>query len=531
MPDESKYNRGLTKSLNFRLTLFVSLILLAAIGLFSYMMTHLEHDELITEVINGSKRFSEGIKRSTRYAMLKFDREAMHQILEQVGRQEDIERVRILNKEGEVIISTLTEEIGCKVDKQEEACYGCHEVDKPLERLPMSRRWRLFGEPGNRYAGIVDPIYNEPDCYNAACHVHSEERKVLGVLDVIVSLKEVNKILAVSAWRRAVFTLATIVVVGLVIGYYLYRAVSMPVRRLVEGTELIASGNLDYQIPTTSTTELGSLACSFNQMGRQLKETYKKLQGKIEATDKDLKKAYEELQEKQEQLVQAAKLSSLGELAAGVAHEINNPLATITLYAQMIRDELTNEQKDTKEEVDIILKHTTRTAGIVKNLLEFARRTDLETKPININPVLEEALSVTSHQAELQQANVAKELSDGLPKIAGDANKLQQVFVNIIVNALQVMQDGGKLTVRSGITPDNKCVRVSIRDTGPGIPEDVLAKIFEPFFTTKPTGKGTGLGLSVSHGIVRQHDGELEVESEVGKGTEFIITIPIFGGE
>jgi signal transduction histidine kinase len=266
-------------------------------------------------------------------------------------------------------------------------------------------------------------------------------------------------------------------------------------------------------------------------MGSELNTTYSKLQGKIEAADQDLKKAYEELQLKQDQLVQAAKLGSLGELAAGVAHEINNPLGTITLYAQMIRDELTDEQEDAREEIEIILKHATRTAGIVKNLLEFARRTDLAVKPVSVNPILEEALSITSHQAELQQVYVKKELSEDLPTIAGDANKLQQVFVNIMVNALQVMQGGGTLTIRSCAAPDTEHVQVTIADTGPGIAEENLAKIFEPFFTTKPTGKGTGLGLSVSHGIIEQHNGKIEVTSKTGEGTAFIITIPAISEE
>ena len=133
---------------------------------------------------------------------------------------------------------------------------------------------------------------------------------------------------------------------------------------------------------------------------------------------------------------------------------------------------------------------------------------------------------MTAHQADLQQVNIIRQLPQDVPAIAGDTNKLQQVFVNMLVNALQVMPDGGQLTIRSSATPDGKSVQVSISDTGPGIPVEIAQKIFEPFFTTKATGKGTGLGLSVSHGIIKQHDGNIELNSELGKGTTFIITLP-----
>ncbi len=350
--------------------------------------------------------------------------------------------------------------------------------------------------------------------------------KVIGILYVGILEKKYNDMKTAAFWNFFGVAMAAMVL-ALAIAYMLARAIAKPIQQLERGVEAIARGNFGVKVDIESSDEIGALAESFNRVSRELKDTYEKLQGKIEAADEDLKKAYKELQEKQEQLVQAAKLGSLGELAAGVAHEINNPLGTISLYAQMTLDDLKEDDKDNRENLQIILKHATRTAGIVKNLLEFARRTDLEARPIGINPVLEEALSIIAHQAELQQVNIVRQLLQDMPMIVGDANKLQQVFVNIIVNALQVMPDGGQLTVESSTAPDGGFVQISIVDTGPGIPEENLRKIFEPFFTTKETGKGTGLGLSVSHGIIEQHKGRIEVSSRVGKGTTFTITIPV----
>jgi two-component system NtrC family sensor kinase len=355
--------------------------------------------------------------------------------------------------------------------------------------------------------------------------IRNIDGKVIGILYVGILEKKYNDMKAAAFWDFFWVAVAGMVL-ALAIAYVLARAIAKPIQQLERGVEAIAKGNFGVKVDIKSSDEIGTLAESFNRVSQELKGTYEKLQGKIEAADEDLKKAYKELQEKQEQLVQAAKLGSLGELAAGVAHEINNPLGTITLYAQMIRDELKEDQEETREEAEVILRHATRAAEIVKNLLEFARRTDLEARPVSVNTALEEALSVTAHQAELQQVNVVRQLSQDVPLIVGDVSKLQQVFVNIVVNALQVMQDGGRLIIKSSATSDGGLVQVSITDTGPGIPEESLQKIFEPFFTTKGTGKGTGLGLSVSHGIIEQHKGNIEVSTKVGEGTTFTITIP-----
>ena len=531
MGDKLSEKRGFIRSLNFRLVLFVSVFLLAAIGLFSYMMTRIEHDELIGEVVNGSRRFSEGVKRSTRYAMLKFDREAMHQILEQVGQQENVERVRIFNKEGDVIISTHLEEIGHRVDKQAEACYGCHEVDKPLEKLPMSRRWRIFDQPGERRVGIVDPIFNEPDCWNAPCHAHPENKKVLGVLDVVVSLKEVDEMLTASAWRRAIFTIATIILVGAVIGYYTYRTVSVPVHRLAKGTKRVASGDLDYRIPVTGATEIAYLAESFNKMGSELKETYDKLQGKVDAADENLKRVNEELRqankeliERQEQLIRSEKLASIGKLAAGVAHEINNPLTGVLTFSHLLLDDA-GKDDPRREDLEVIIKETERCRDIVKGLLDYSRQTEPQKISMRINEVIDKTLSLLEHQAAFRNIKIIREYHDDLPYIMIDKDKIQQVLINLLTNAQEAMPEGGSVTITATRMADEKSVEMKFADTGCGIPKDEILKLFDPFYSTKELG--TGLGLSITQGIITSHKGTIEVQSEVGTGTTFIIRLPV----
>jgi two-component system NtrC family sensor kinase len=507
MKASTDYQRRLTKSLNFRLVFFVCAFLLIAKGLFSFMMTRFERDELIAEVVNGSRRFSEGIKRSTRYAMLKFDREAMHQILEQVGQQENVERVRIFNKEGDIIISTHPEEIGHRVDTQTEACYGCHEVDKPLEKLPMSRRWRIFGKSGERRVGIVDPIYNEPDCWNAPCHVHPEDKKVLGVLDVVVSLKEVDEMLATSTGRRVIFTIIAIIIVGTVISYYLYRTVTLPVRRLLKGTEQVTAGDLDYQIPSTDSTEIGYLAQSFNKMARTLRE-------------------------QQQQVVQQEKLASLGQMAAGIVHEINNPLSGILVYVRLMLKKIKNKSLDPEDAATNLTKmerEVHRCSRIIRNLLDFSRQTTPQLRRVDMAQVIEEALLVLGHQASLQNIEVVKEYAPGAPTVEADFDQMRQVLNNMFTNSMQAMKDGGKITLRlsrakHGVLPGaEQVLKVQIEDTGCGISPENLNELFTPFFTTKEKGEGVGLGLAVVYGIIQRHNGRIEVSSKAGKGTTFAI--------
>lgn len=235
----------------------------------------------------------------------------------------------------------------------------------------------------------------------------------------------------------------------------------------------------------------------------------------------NLKKQMIELKETQEQLVQAAKLAAIGELASNIAHEINNPLTSILGYSELIKEE--SDISNIMRDVEVIEKESLRARDIVHQLLEFARKRPLEIKEININDIMAEVLALTSVPLKDSNINISKDYG-GIPLIEGDANQLKQVFLNIINNAIFAMQDGGTLSVSTRINRGN--VYIDISDTGRGIPKEVLHRIFEPFFTTKQE-KGTGLGLSISYKIIQSHKGSIDVESEESKGTKFTVTLPV----
>lgn len=253
----------------------------------------------------------------------------------------------------------------------------------------------------------------------------------------------------------------------------------------------------------------------------------------IVALNEELNDYIERLKTAQQQLIQAAKLSSLGQLAAAVAHELNNPLAGVLVYTKLMKDKLSRGSLDPEqfvknlEKIESAIDYCT---GIIRGLLDFARQSPPLLRPVTINRAIDKALSLVGHQAKTRNIEIVRKDSPSLPLVLADFNQLIQVFVNLTVNAIQAMEDGSRLTIDTFITDDNR-VKISFRDTGHGISAENMEKLFTPFFTTKEEVKGVGLGLAVSHGIIERHGGSIEVKSDIGKGSTFTIVLPAYSGE
>jgi len=307
------------------------------------------------------------------------------------------------------------------------------------------------------------------------------------------------------------------------------RTVVRPVRNLVSATQKLAAGDFTQDVPETQTGEVGALEHSFNEMVGILGRARADRLHLLHTLEQQVEERTTALRRTQDQLVQTEKLSSLGRMAASVAHEINNPLAGILTYAKlMVRlldADTVDEQTRTTciRNLKLVQRETERCTAIVRNLLEFARQRPLALKEVDASTVLEEALSLISHQAKLHGVTIEREIS-ALPRLQADYGQLRQAFVNIILNACEAMPQGGTVRITGAPVDRGAFVEVAITDSGAGIPPDKLAKIFDPFFTTKE--KGTGLGLSVVYGIVERHGGTIVATSEVGKGTTFLIRLP-----
>ena len=744
------------QSLSFKLSLAVGLIFLVAVLALTFYLVSSQEQQAFSRMVENVSQFSDTVKRGTHYSMLKNQRESLHKIIEAIGAQEGVENIKVFNKDGAIMFSSQKDEIGNDVDLQAEACYACHRRDQPLERLSMSDRSRTYLSPtGYRVLGMINPVYNEPSCWQASCHYHPEKQKVLGVLDIGLSLETLDQ--EILATKQKVIFFASIiflVVTAIVAGCILY-FVNRPIRRLVSATKQIANGYYDQELTAITQDEIGHLARSFDEMRQKIrdkalayqksKEEYQTLfeevpcqisvqdrdfriiqvnrvfqerfgdrlgeycyraykgrdevcpvcaventfqdgkphfseevvvgkdgnpvyilvstspifneEGEVMAAiemstditqvrllEEELKRSEEKYRtlfnsdpnpifvfdlntleiidaneralkfysyereellgksfldladplewdrlrkvtwdkegavfkvkhqtkndepivvnirfsslkdlgqdtvivttsdvteriKSEEQLIQASKMATLGEMSAGVAHELNQPLSVIKTSASFLTKKIDRNESVSpnilRELADEMDSQVDRASLIINHLRQFGRKTDIRKVNVQLNDCIRGTFTVLGRQLEVHGIEVDLALDEALPPIRGDRNRLEQVFLNLIMNARDAMdekeemagQDVEKSLRISSRTEDDEVV-VEISDTGLGMSDVVKEKIFEPFFTTKPVGKGTGLGLSISFGIVRDYDGVIEVRSEEGRGTKFTIRFP-----
>ncbi len=302
------------------------------------------------------------------------------------------------------------------------------------------------------------------------------------------------------------------------------RRISRPLKTLEDAARLIADGDLTRDVVVHAPAEIQDLAQSINRMARKLEAEKNELEEWGTTLEKRVQERTEEIRKIHSQLFRSEKLASLGKLAAGVAHEINNPLTGILANSSLLLEDLAADDPR-REDVEIIVKETIRCREIVKRLLDFARQTKPQKKLTDVDVLIDTIILLVRNQTSFRNIVITTRLAGGLPQILCDSDQIQQVFINIILNAAEAMTGGGALTVCSSLSGDGEFVTVDIADTGPGIPEERRERIFDPFFTTKE--HGTGLGLSISYGIVEQHGGDISVESSVGKGSTFTVRLPV----
>ena len=526
-----------SKTLKFKVVLYLAIALTLAMLVFITLVLRHQRDELLREAVSHVAQISDVIKNSTRFAMLTNQPAYVDSIIRDVGNQGNIEKVRILSKDGTIIHSTYLPELGLKVDRKAEACIICHRSDAPLEPVAQSQRSRIFTTPtGRRMLGSMDVFRNEPSCYSANCHVHSKAQSVLGVLDIVYSLDDIDRKMRTNAVTMAVLSLGFIIIAALSVGFFVHRLVYVPLRDLEAGARRLSSGNLEQMIPVRSDDELGQLAASFNAMTVALRKSEEELRGWGRTLEQKVEKRTRELRIAEAETARTEKLASVGLLAAGIAHELNNPLTGVLTFTSLLRKKMPDGSPDA-DDLDLVIRETKRCAAIIRRLLDFAREKTPEKKFADLNRVIEDTARIIERPAFFRDIEIGMDLDAELPQVWIDADLIKQVIMNMLVNAQHAIEHEGSITVRSRRCPQPRSpepgmapvpmVEISIIDTGCGIPQQNMKRIFDPFFTSKEVGKGTGLGLSGSHGIVRAHGGMIEVESTVGKGSTFRIYLPV----
>lgn len=526
------------RSLKFKVALSLSVALSAAMLLFTGTIVWVVYHEILSRVSEHVTQISETISSSTRFAMLQNQPSYIDRIIHDVANRQKIDRIRILNKDGRIIHSTVSNEIGREVDKTAEACSHCHgSADKPTVVPQGGRTWTFTDAKGQRMLASMEVIRNEPSCYTAACHQHSEEKTVLGVLDILYPLDNIDRRLGASTLWIAAISAVFVAIAASAAAFSIHRLIYRPLRDLEVGAHRIAAGDLTASIPVSSGDEFGKLASAFNGMTTALRNSREQLREWAHTLEQKVETRTQELRRAQAETVRGEKLASVGLLASGIAHELNNPLTGILTFSHLLRRKTPDGSADA-EDLDLVIRETKRCAGIIKRLLDFARDKAPENKFTDINRVIEDTVQIVERPANLRDIEIALDLDRTLPAIWADPDQIKQVVMNMLVNAQHAVEEKGSITVTTARTerpqPGNggpvPMLEIAIADTGCGIPEANLKRIFDPFFTSKAVGKGTGLGLSVSHGIIEAHGGLIEVVSKVGEGSTFRVLLPIGRG-
>ena len=495
--------------------------------LFGFLNLRVERAQSQEFILQSADRITDVILRSTHYEMLHNDRDALYNVVRELGSEPGIRRIRIFNKEGRITLSTDAREVNAVVDKSAEQCYACHAQSAPLEKLNRRDRARDFHDrQGEHLLGVMRPIYNAPECSGSACHVHDAGQRVLGVIDADLSLAPVDRQIAQNQATLKWFLLGALVFGCGSAVLFMWIVVYRPVKELIDGTHRVAGGDLEYRLPVRSDDELGDLSRSFNRMTSEVAGVQAKIEEQVRRKTAELERVHKTL-------LRSEKMASIGKLAATVAHEINNPLFGILTYARLVLRELLKhdlpERDEMAEQLQTIERESKRCGELVKNLLTFSRQAPSHREPNDLNVVVHRAVVLVKHKIEIQNIELVETLAEGLPQVDCDANQIQQVILVLMVNASEAMPKGGRLVVSTEFDAAAEQAVVRVKDSGSGIPEDVLPRIFDPFFTTKEDQNRTGLGLAVAHSIVEQHAGEISVRSAPGEGTEFRVALPAVG--
>ena len=379
---------------------------------------------------------------------------------------------------------------------------------------------------------MIVPIKNDSTCSTADCHAHAPSQTILGVLDVMMPLQEIDSHLASLNRSQYLNAFLMFLVMTTFVGIFIWIVVNIPVHKLTLGTHEITKGNLEYRISARSNDEIGRLATSFNQMADELKRARNELTHWGQSLEGRVAEKTEELRRAHANMVQMEKMVSLGKLASTVAHELNNPLEGVLTYAKLLKKmvkegTLTAEtEKEIQSDLSIIADETARCGNIVKNLLLFSKQKVGEFVETDIRTMIERSLNLIDHHLKIHNITLETDFQREPLMLYCAPQQIEQALLAIEINAIEAMPEGGALKVEAHRSAAPDAISITVADSGIGIPDDALPHIFEPFFTTKENGKGTGLGLAVVYGIIERHGGTINVQSKLHGGTTFALFLP-----
>jgi len=503
-----------------KLILSITVIVLIVAAVSGLVNVTTEEKQLLNTVLLGAGQLSKGITSATWHAMLDDHREAAYQVMQTIALKQGIDRIRMFNSAGHVTFSTNQEDRQASID---------------LRKLDAKALVDVYrGADGWRRLDMRTPIYNETSCSQAECHAHPADIKTLGVLDLSLNLQSVDYEVAGMKYRVLLVTAVEVSLIALFIILFTRRFVGQPIEKLIAGTQAISAMELDKPLDIAGNSEeLDELARSFDVMRDRRRTALAEINTFTQSLETKVEDRTQQLKAAHQKLLQSDRLASLGELSASVAHEINNPIAGVLnlsmLLQRMLKDDGIAHERipEFRRYLTQVTHETTRVGRIVSDLLAFSRRSKPQRAPADVNKIVRMTLSLVQHKMKLSSVEVETKLAENLPQVPCDQSQVQQVVLNLLLNAAEATHTKTERRVAVSTRADGGFVRLVVADNGEGIAPENLAKIFHPFFTTKPEGKGVGLGLAVSYGIIEAHGGDIEVTSKVGEGATFTVSLPL----
>lgn len=499
------------------------------------------HEQTLNNVIrqNGNNVGSV-VEGALYYSMLENDKRTLQNTLDQINTLSGIDDVNMYDDNDSLVYSSFS---GDALSHSNPDCRSCH--SNLAEMFPvMEKSYRIVpaesdcimneNDNSHRHLFIRSPILNERSCYTAACHAHSSDERVLGSLIIKMPLEEVDNSISQSSSRF--FLIATIITLFLLTSLILFtsKQIKTPLNEIVKASLAVAEGNKTTRLAVNQNQldDMRTVSEAFNNMLDKLQAANEELKNWSQQLEYKVRKKSEELGSARNELIQIERIASLGKLSSSVAHELNNPLSGILIYTKLIHKQLSNPELYSSKK-ESVLKHlkfieneTKRCGEIVKGLLDFSRKEqeDFETK--NINDIILDTYELMLHPVTIANIKFMIDIQAKHDMVSCSPNQIKQACVALIVNATEAVANDGEITLGTS-NPDSKTIRIDVSDNGIGIREDDIPHIFEPFFSTKHQTSGIGLGLAIVHGIVKNHNGTIDVRSEPGRGTTMSITLPL----
>ena len=528
------------KSFGVRLILWVGAVLLVETVVFSLTAIYVQRAQFREQARQSADRLIETMKRATHDTMLRADQEGVQRTIDALASTQGVNKISIMDKEGKVVASSIRAEIGTVLDKQEDSCAACHRGQEALEKLSVRERCTIVeSQGGERALAMFSPIYNAPDCFDAPCHVHDSEDRVLGIIEVLLSLSS-GEALTRRTYRSTMgFSAVAFAALAVTIGALIHRFVTRPVRALVNGTRKIAIGDLRHRIQVESTDEVGDLAHSFNQMAESLTQSrarleqwQEELENRVAGATGELETVNAQLQAANESLREADKVKS--EFMRKAAHELRSPMAAIQSCLKVVVDEIAPREKE-REMVLRAERRTRELLRMINKLLELSRlktaRSREDMRPLGLAAPLRTTVELMRPVAAEKRIDLREQIPSELPLISGCEEDIVELFTNLVGNAIKYSREGAVVRIAAQLS-DNS-IRVSVSDAGIGISAEDLPHVFDEFYRGQRARnfvhQGTGLGLSVVAQVARSHGAEVSVDSEMDKGTTFSVTFSVPG--